>query len=94
MRKIILSCPVRHTHIQNIWKVSFHSLNFARKLLFELLFAILWRRSTIDRMETLALIIVKRYGAAHRLSPTVIVHEDAGAIKPDTNGCDGSVQFR
>ena len=59
----------------------------------ETLFAILRRRRTVDRMQPFAIRIVQGNGPAHRLAPTVLVHQDAGPIQAQAYGGDRAVQL-
>src|SRR5579863_1601631 len=49
--------------------------------------SVLRRRPEVDRMQTLAMLVIERNTARHRLSPFLITDQHAGAVNPDADRC-------
>src|SRR5580704_6497511 len=51
------------------------------------LLSVLRRRPEVDRMQTLAMLVIERNAARHRFPPLLIADQHAGAVNPDADRC-------
>src|SRR6202045_1380235 len=79
------SCAIRNTDKMRCRIQRLYPNNLTLHAIEKCLFSILRRRSHINRMQTLATLVVERKAPCHRFPPLLVADQHAGAIDPDTN---------
>src|SRR5205814_1058660 len=74
------SCAIRNSDKMRCRIQRLYPNNLTLHAIEKCLFSILWRRSHINRMQTLAMLVVERKASCHRFAPLLVADQHAGAI--------------
>ena len=79
---------IRNTDEKRFWIQRPYMVDLTLHAIEKPLFSVLRRRPYVDRMQTLAMLVIERNAARHGFPPVVVANQHASAVNPDADRRD------